>query len=229
MDYVAGGDGFDRAVDVHQQPTGGVDVDRTPPGCRPAVIAPRGPAPVAPAPPSRSARRRGTRRGALRARGCHRGCCGRDPHELGRDLRPVEVYADADHHRVARRLGEDPCELAVADEQVVRPLQIGEHAGRRRNGFRHRDRGRDHDHMAIVRSDTGTQQHRDEQRGTRRSAPRASEPAPSGPLMVGHDHQAVGRTGPSRIEQVAVRGVRLYEPTKLAEARRTGLGIGHGP
>ena len=32
------------------------------------------------------------------------------------------VHAEADHQRVARRLGEDPAQLALAHEEVVRPL-----------------------------------------------------------------------------------------------------------
>ena len=47
----------------------------------------------------------------------------RDAHQLVGDLGPVDVDPDPDDHGVARRLGQDPGELAVADEQVVRPLQ----------------------------------------------------------------------------------------------------------
>jgi hypothetical protein len=47
--------------------------------------------------------------------------------------------------------------------------------------------------------------------------------------VIGDHDETVGRAGASRIEEVLVRRVGLDQPLDRAEARRSGLGIGHGP
>src|SRR5262249_91312 len=62
------------------------------------------------------------------ARGSRRG-------DLGWELVPVDVHAGADDDGVAVAFGEDPRQLAVADDEVVGPLQAGREPRDPRHGL----------------------------------------------------------------------------------------------
>ena len=111
--------------------------------------------------------------------------------QLRRGERDVEP--DADHDRVAVRLGEDPGDLPVPHEHVVRPLQPGGDArpgaqrGRDRDPGEQRQPGagrRRHGHRA--------EQHRAGQRGPRRARPRPPDARPRPAVCV-----SATRTSPS--------------------------------
>ena len=92
---------------------------------------------------------------------CHRGALGeqRGGRQAGRRhgqrLRGSrDVEADADHHRrlVRRLLGEDARQLALADQDVVRPLEHRVDAAHRPDGGHHRDPGKQRQPAAPVRA-----------------------------------------------------------------------------
>ena len=139
-----------------------------------------------------------------------------------------DVEADADHDRVAGRLGEDPGELRGAGQHVVRPFEPrldSGHGGHRRGdghpgeqrepaaaGGRHR--GRPH-------------QQGERQRGVRRRYPGAAHPAASRALLLGGQHQAFRRAAEGPGQQVGVgRAGAVYDLHGLPQPARPQDGAG---
>ena len=142
-------------------------------------------------PPARGRRRsrRGRRRAARRGRpdGRPRGCT-RWPiaaSSAGNAL-PVHVAARAHDHAARRpsRLGEEPGQLAVADHEVVRPLEPAATPGHLARPRRPAATAGGHHHeVRLARPGARPQEHRDEQRRARRRVPRAAEAAPARGLV----------------------------------------------
>ena len=115
------------------------------------------------------------------------------------------VEADADHDRVAGRLGQDPGELRGAGQHVVRPFQPrldSGHGGHRR-GDGHPGEQRE---PAATGRRHGRRPHQQGERqcGARRGYPGAAPPAASRALLLGGEHQAFRRAAESPGQQVGV-------------------------
>ncbi len=153
---------------------------------------------------------------------------GRGLGELGRELVPLDVHSRTDDHGVAVALGEDPDQLAVPDDEVVRPLQPGREPGDARDGIHHGDAAGHRDERRLLRRERRPQQHGDEKRRPRRRHPSPPSPAAPRGLEVGDGHQALGRTTTRLVEQVTVRRVEGVEPPNLVR-RFDRLALGHRP
>jgi hypothetical protein len=148
----------------------------------------------------------------------------------GRDLAQIvgkPVAADVQSHAHDHRsrpvgFGQQSGELAIVDDEVVRPL---EPRARVRD---HIDRGqarRQRHQMKPFDGQVGTQQHRNQQRGAGRCDPRpAQTPAPRA-LFVGHRDHTFGVTRGGALEQVAVRRIDRREPPNVVKpsAREPGI------
>ncbi len=150
------------------------------------------------------------RRGRQRARAGRREFAGFGGH----------VEADADHDRVAGRLGEDPGELRVAGQHVVRPFQPrldSGHGGHRR-GDGHPGEQRE---PAATGGRYGRRPHQqgERQRGPRRGYPGAAHPAASRALLLGGEHHAFRRAVEGPGQQVGVgRAGAVYHLHGLPQA-----------
>ena len=163
-----------------------------------------------PAPSGAAERRDAQRRGRQRARAGRREFAGFGGH----------VEADADHDRVAGRLGEDPGELRVAGQHVVRPFQPrldSGHGGHRR-GDGHSGEQRE---PAATGGRYGRRPHQqgERQRGPRRGYPGAAHPAASRALLLGGEHHAFRRAVEGPGQQVGVgRAGAVYHLHGLPQA-----------
>ena len=150
------------------------------------------------------------RRGRQRARAGRRELAGFGGH----------VEADADHDRVAGRLGEDPGELRGAGQHVVRPFQPrldSGHGGHRR-GDGHPGEQRE---PAAAGGRHGRRPHQqgERQRGTRRGYPGAAHPAASRALRLGGEQHAFRRAAEGPGQQVGVgRAGAVYHLHGLPQA-----------
>ena len=150
------------------------------------------------------------RRGRQRARAGRREFAGFGGH----------VEADADHDRVAGRLGEDPGELRGAGQHVVRPFQPrldSGHGGHRR-GDGHPGEQRE---PAATGGRYGRRPHQqgERQRGLRRGYPGAAHPAASRALLLGGEHHAFRRAVKGPGQQVGVgRAGAVYHLHGLPQA-----------
>ena len=133
---------------------------------------------------------------------------------LRRARRPVHVEPEPDHDRMPLGLGEDPTELAVVDEQVVGPFQVGRDAGDALAGVAGGKRHRGRQQVSGLERPRA-EQHRDEERGPRQRNPCAAQPPATRRLVVGDHDEALGGTGACLVEQPAVGRVELGEAADL--------------
>ena len=245
MDDVAGGDRLDRAVDVDEQAAAR---RRRRPRCRRASPSARSTRTVRPSVASRS--RYATARlvevgeprlvaGEERGEQLLAGRSGVPPSRLHAVAMPSSSAGISGQSTFTPiptttaspvGLGEDPGELAVADEQVVRPLQR-----RRRRRWSTATASAIATAAATTttwrssgaspgRSSTETRSDAPGRRG-----PRPAEPAPAGLLVVGDDDEAVRRARPAASSRYRfVESVSTSQRTSPKRGR-SGLRIGHGP
>ncbi len=174
-----------------------------PPARRAGVGAP---GPVAPGQPGQDRFQQRLAAGAGGARQPQRG--GRRHRQLGRAGRHVESHSD--HDRITVCLGQDPGQLPLAGQHIVRPLQDGRHGRLGAQRGRHGHAGEQRQPAPQRGLDRGRpEQHREGQGGPRRAHPRPAQPAPPGGLRLGRQHQPFRRPGPGRGEQVSVGGAGL--------------------
>ena len=147
--------------------------------------------------------------------------------QRGRDRGTIEVAAGAHHHGPHGRapevgLGQQPRELAVAHDQVVRPLQPGLDARDLRHRVGQGEAGRDRAQTQALGCQHRAQEHRHQERRPRRRLPHPAEATPPRALVGSHGNHTVGRAGPGLVEQVPVGGVEGRKGPDLP--RRTGAG-----
>ena len=148
--------------------------------------------------------------------------------ELGRERSPLDVDARAHDDGVAVTLGQDADQLAITDYEVVRPLEPGGEPGDARDGVDHRDTAGHRDERCLLRRERGPQEDGHEERRPRRRDPSPTSPAAPGGLVIGDRHEALGRTLPRLVEQVAVRRIEGVEPANLVRTFDR-LALGHRP
>jgi hypothetical protein len=129
--------------------------------------------------------------------------------------RPGEVEAEADHGGVADELAQDASRLLVVDEDVVRPLEEGGHAGHALDGLGGRHAGGEGDQPRRR-----SQEHGYEQPGSGGRLPRPAPPAAARGLVVGSHDDAVRRPCPGQVGDDPVGGVDVGEPADVGEAGR---------
>ncbi len=160
------------------------------------------------------------------ARGCGLG-------EVGRELVPIHVDTYADDDCAAVRLGKYPRKLAVADDEVVRPLQRGGEPGDAFDRVGHRHSGGHRDELGAFRRERRSQQDRHKERRLRRRHPVPAAPAATGGLLICDCHEALACVPARFVEQVTVCRVERVEPpdfVKPGESRhRNGVVLRHRP
>ena len=143
------------------------------------------------------------------------GEAGRHVAEVGGEVlgRGVEIHADPQDHPVhgvglGRELGEDAGHLAIAHQQVVRPLDPGVDPGLPA-GVAGRHRGHQRQLGSALRWQGGSEDDREVEilAGWRRPGPAA--PAPSGGLALGDHHLAVIGPVVGELAGPVVRGGQL--------------------
>ena len=133
--------------------------------------------------------------------------------ELRRDLWPVDVAADTDDDRAHAPVAldvsfrKDPGELPVTDHEVVRPLHSALETGDVFDRVTQRQRGRHREHVDPVHGEFWSQQHRDEQRGSRRCAPCATSAPPALRLLIRNRDKPGGGSAASFVEDPTIGGV----------------------
>ena len=155
--------------------------------------------------------------------------------QVGRQPTPRDVATDADDdgaHRTAAGhvgFGEHAGELAVPDDQVVGPLELGGEPGDRRHRVEEGQRGGHRHQVHPLGLDGWSHERGHQQRRTGRGGPGAAPSTSAGLLMVGDDDEPGGGTGPGRVEREAVRRVDLVEATDAPTLARAGGLVTHRP
>ena len=118
-------------------------------------------------------------------------------------------------------LTEDPADLSVAQEQIVRPLQEGTNSSDGVAGSGRSDRHRERDHRQPLDRKMGTDQHREQKRRPGGRLPCPPEPAPSGGLVFGHQNPSIRGPFGCLGQQIGVGRSGGFDPT---EVRKSGAG-----
>ncbi len=123
----------------------------------------------------------------------------------------IHVDPDADDDVIhplvcARRLGQDPRDLAALDQYVVGPFELSGHAGNLLDRLRHPEAGDQREQWYSGRQWLGSQQNRSVEAEARRGGPRASSATPPGCLPIGENRKALGPPGAASRHDRIIRG-----------------------
>ncbi len=153
--------------------------------------------------------------------------------------RPSDVETHPDDHGVTARhaLGEDPGELALAEQHVIGPLEPDRRRDIGIDQAPHGCHGGEPEplrHLGGHRRDR-SDHHRHQQIRSRRRLPATIEPTATRGLMVGSQHRPVAHlAGQHLLDQVGVRapglGDMAHIPARRPRRRRPDVSVGgHGP
>jgi len=132
--------------------------------------------------------------------------------------RPVDVEPESDDHPPSKASARIPASLRSSETQIVGPLEAGPGTRRRPNRRRPPPARPPRDQMPPVDGHLRRpQQHRDQQRPTRRGRPGAPEPAPTGRFGARPPHRPGRRPGHGQGEQIAVGRVHLIQQVEVGK------------